>query len=466
MASLSAPNPDIFRAYDVRGIVGESLHADDFRAIGQAFGSHVANHAQIAQPNIVVMRDGRLSSPLLAGAMMEGLLAAGCHVHDGGVGPTPLCYFTTRTMEAHGSVMVTGSHNPPSHNGAKFMLGRGALYGKALAALGPMVAHGNLREATGSLRGIDMASHYIDTLAALCDASGMRIVWDAGNGAAGAITEALAARLSAGTHDLLYTDIDGRFPNHHPDPSDPATLTDLQQAVIGHQADIGIAFDGDGDRVGFVDDTGRILSPDHMLMLFARHVLAAMPGAEIIADVKTSDAFFADVAALGGQATMWQTGHALIKDKLHATGAAFAGEASGHVFFADRYFGFDDGLYAAMRMIALCKQSQQPLSTLTDALPALHASDEIRIACADSKKFAIVRALSEALAKEGGNLNTLDGLRVTTPDGWWLLRASNTQAALVVRYEGINAEALARMHTEVTRQLARCELALPACRIP
>lgn len=460
MSELKTPNPDIFRAYDVRGIVGDTLMADDFRSIGQAFGSYVAQKLSVEQPSIIVMRDGRLSSPLLAGAMMEGLLAAGCHVLDGGLGPTPLCYFATHNMGAHGSVMITGSHNPPKHNGAKFMVGHVSLYGKNLASLGPMVPQGKLQIGTGSLHAADAMGSYIDTLTKAHDADGLKIVWDAGNGAAGEVVEKLVEALPLGTHHLLHTKIDGRFPNHHPDPSDPATLVDLQHAVKEHGADLGVAFDGDGDRVGFVDDQGRILSPDHTLMLLARDVLARKKGAQIIADVKTSDAFFADVSAHGGQPLMWQTGHALIKEKLQETGAAFAGEASGHIFFADQYLGFDDGIYAAMRMIAVRKLSHKKLSALVNALPQLFASDEMRIACDDQKKFKIVRELTEALQAAGAEVNTLDGVRVSTPDGWWLLRASNTQAALVVRYEGVDADAAKRLREAVTTELAKFDLSL------
>lgn len=435
-STLREPAASIFRAYDVRGVVGETLFPQDFRAIGQAYAAHVAQALKVTQPSIIVMRDGRLTSPLLAGAMMEGLLAAGCDVLDGGVGPTPMCYFATHAMHAHGSIMITGSHNPPQHNGAKFMVGEKPLYGKMLGALRNMITHGRLQHGHGSMRGIDVREAYLARLLQVSDAAGMRIVWDTGHGAAGEVVEALAAKLTAAQHHLLYTRIDGQFPAHHPDPSQPENLHDVQEAVLQHSAHIGIALDGDGDRVGIVDDAGRIVSPDHLLMLLARGVLKGKPHATIIADVKTSDAFFADVTAHGGTPLMWKTGHALIKEKMQENGAAFAGEASGHIFFADQYFGFDDGIYAAMRVIALMKESGEPLSAMIDALPNLHASEEMRIACADDKKFTVVEQLATHLAAEGATVNTLDGVRVSTPQGWWLLRASNTQAALVARCEG------------------------------
>jgi phosphomannomutase len=434
-------HPSIFRAYDIRGIVGDTLFASDFRSIGQAFATYVADTLKVTQPSIIVMRDGRLTSPLLAGAAMEGLLAAGCHVLDGGVGPTPMCYFATHAMGAHGSIMITGSHNPPQHNGAKFMVGHASLYGKNLASLQGMIARGRLLSGTGSMRGIDVRDAYITRLREVTDASRMQLVWDTGHGAAGEVVEALAQALPGAQHHLLYTRIDGRFPAHHPDPSQPENLRDVQEAIQLRSADIGIALDGDGDRVGIVDDVGRIVSPDHLLMLLARDVLRGKPHAKIIADVKTSDAFFADVVAHGGEPLMWKTGHALIKEKMHETGAAFAGEASGHIFFADRYFGFDDGIYAAMRVIALVQQSGEKLSALIDALPTLHASEEFRIACDDAKKFALIETIAANLASEGASVNGLDGVRVSTPNGWWLLRASNTQAALVGRCEGTTPEA-------------------------
>lgn len=447
-------HPSIFRAYDIRGIVGDTLFASDFRSIGQAFATYVADTLKVTQPSIIVMRDGRLTSPLLAGAAMEGLLAAGCHVLDGGVGPTPMCYFATHAMGAHGSIMITGSHNPPQHNGAKFMVGHASLYGKNLASLHSMIARGRMLTGTGSMRGIDVRDAYITRLREVTDASGMQLVWDTGHGAAGEAVEALAQALPGAQHHLLFTRIDGRFPAHHPDPSQPENLRDVQEAIQLRGADIGIALDGDGDRVGIVDDMGRIVSPDHLLMLLARDVLRGKPHAPIIADVKTSDAFFADVTAHGGEPLMWKTGHALIKEKMQQTGAAFAGEASGHIFFADRYFGFDDGIYAAMRVIALVKNSGEKLSTLIDALPTLHASEEFRIACDDAKKFTLVETIAARLASEGASVNGLDGVRVSTPNGWWLLRASNTQAALVGRCEGTTPEACDALIAQLRTRLS------------
>ena len=454
------PHASLFRAYDVRGIVGETLSAQDFLAIGQAFASHVADICQTRTPLLVVMRDGRASSPNLAEAMIEGMLRAGAHVLDGGIGPTPMCYFATHHLHADGSVMITGSHNPPSHNGAKFMCDGKSLYGDELASLRTRIAHNQLLHSRGQREEIDMRDEYLFELRKIFGGkdilSDLSIAWDAGNGVAGIVVEALLAPLKA-KHVKLFLEPDSNFPNHHPDPAVPANLADLQQKIqdSGGTLALGVAFDGDGDRMGAVDDKGRILSPDHLLMLFARDVLSREKGATIIADVKTSDQFFADVKAHGGTPLMWKTGHAHIKTKLPQVGAKFAGEASGHLFFADEYYGYDDGIYAALRLIRLVAESGKKLSALVDALPTLHATAEMRIDCADDKKFAVIEAIAGQLAEEGATVDTLDGVRVSTPEGWWLIRASNTQAALVARAEGNTPAALPKLMHTLHHALAR-----------
>lgn len=441
---MHLPNASLFRAYDVRGIVGESLTAEDFIAIGHAFASYVGEKVQCRTPLIVAMRDGRLSSPTLMEAMIEGMLRAGAHVLDAGLGPTPNCYFATHHLEADGSVMITGSHNPPDHNGAKFMCDGKSLYGAELASLRTRIAQNDLLHSRGQREEVDVRDEYIYALRkALSDSQALQqlsVAWDAGNGAAGVIIEDLIEGTSAPQH-ALYLEADGTFPNHHPDPADPHTLEALQRVVQEKSSALGVAFDGDGDRMGAVDDLGRILSPDHLLMLLAGDVLKRKPGAIIIADVKTSDAFFDFITAQGGVPLMWMTGHAHIKSKMPEVSAAFAGEASGHLFFADEYFGFDDGIYAALRLIRIVAESGKKLSELVDALPPLHASAEMRLDCPDDKKFGIVHAIADTLTVQGAKVNTLDGVRVSTQDGWWLLRASNTQAALVARAEGNTPEA-------------------------
>jgi phosphomannomutase len=453
---MHLPSPTLFRAYDIRGIVGKDLAAEDFLSIGQAFASHVSDICQCRTPVIVVMRDARASSPNLMEAMIEGLLKAGAHVLDAGEGPTPMCYFATHHLNADGSVMITGSHNPPDHNGAKFMCDGLSLYGEALATLRTRIETNQLLHSRGHREEVDMLDEYLfelkKPLAGGPMLTQLKAAWDAGNGIAGPIAEALAANTG---HIMLFTEPDGSFPNHHPDPSVPENMNDLQNAVMRHACALGVAFDGDGDRLGVVDDKGRLLSPDHLLMLLAGDVLARQPGATIIADVKTSDAFFDFVKAKGGVPLMWKTGHAHIKTKLREVNAAFAGEASGHLFFADDYYGYDDGLYAAVRVLRIVVESGKPLSELVDALPVLHASAEFRITCADDKKFTVVDAIAAELAADGASVSTLDGVRVSTPEGWWLLRASNTQAALVARCEGSTPEATKKLETALREVLLK-----------
>lgn len=447
---MHLPSPSLFRAYDVRGIVGETLSAADFLAIGQAYASHVADVCQTRTPLIVLMRDCRASSPGLAEAMAEGMLRAGAHVLDAGVGPTPMCYFATHHLNADGSVMITGSHNPPAHNGAKFMCDGKSLFGAPLAALRERLISNNLLHSRGQREEVDMLDEYVLELRRCVGddiLNAIPVAWDAGNGVAGLVVTELL-KFAKAAHVELYLEPNSDFPNHHPDPAVPANLVDLQMAV--HNAKslaMGVAFDGDGDRMGAVDDLGRVLSPDHILMLLADDVLAHHPGATIIADTKTSDRFFERVRAKGGEPLMWLTGHAHIKTKLAETKACFAGEASGHIFFNDEYFGYDDGLYAALRLLRIVARSGKKLSELVDALPPLFTSPEMRIDCADDQKFDIIAKLQQQFPQAVA----IDGVRVSNEYGWWLIRASNTQAALSARAEGISARALAQqlhsMHT-------------------
>ncbi len=453
---MHIPNRSLFRAYDVRGIVGETLEAADFISIGHAFASHVADACQTRTPLIVAVRDGRESSPNLSEAFIEGMLRAGAHVLDAGVGPTPLCYFATHHLDADGSVMITGSHNPPNHNGAKFMCDGKSLYGDALATLRSRIEHNQLLHSRGKREEIDMLDEYVFELKKTLGPKGgaldaLHIAWDAGNGVAGIVVEELVK--DAKTEQTgLYLESDSQFPNHHPDPAVPKNLADLQTKILAAQGDIalGIAFDGDGDRMGAVDDLGRIVSPDHVLMLLADDVLKRAPGATVIADVKTSDQFFERVKSKGGAPLLWLTGHAHIKTKMAQMGAKFAGEASGHIFFADEYYGYDDGIYAGLRLARIVHESGQKLSSLIDALPKIFASPEIRIDCADDKKFGII----EELKKQFPDSISLDGVRVSTPDGWWLIRASNTQAALSARAEGHNPAGLTRVLHAMHQTLA------------
>lgn len=458
---MHLPNASLFRAYDVRGIVGETLDAADFISIGHAFASHVADTCQTRTPQIVTVRDGRESSPNLSEAMIEGMMRAGAHVLDAGIGPTPLCYFATHHLNADGSVMITGSHNPPNHNGAKFMCDGKSLFGAKLAGLHSRLENNQLLHSRGKREEIDMLDEYVFELKKCVEKSGalddLSIAWDAGNGVAGIVVEALL-KTTPNAHPTLYLEPDSRFPNHHPDPAVPENLADLQTTILRARGGIafGVAFDGDGDRMGAVDDLGRVVSPDHLLMLLADDVLKHSAGATVIADVKTSEHFFTRVKNAGGNPVMWLTGHAIIKSKMAEIGAKFAGEASGHIFFADEYYGYDDGIYAALRLARLVAESGGKLSSLVDRLPRIFASPEIRIACDDDKKFGVI----EALKTQFPDAITLDGVRVTTPEGWWLVRASNTQAALSARAESKCADSLARTLHAMHRALTNNGVAL------
>lgn len=448
-ASAHRFHPSILRAYDIRGIVGDTLHPADARAIGRAFGALVRRDGG---RTVAVGRDGRLSSPDLEAAVVAGLTASGCAVLRIGCGPTPMLYYACAELGTDGGIMVTGSHNPPTHNGFKMVKGGKPFFGEDIAALGQVAATAAWGDDTppGAVENHDLRGVYVDRL--LRDhGTAMRpltVVWDAGNGATGEIMTRVAERLP-GRHVLLNAAIDGTFPAHHPDPTLPETLDQLRAAVAAEAADLGIAFDGDGDRIGVIDGQGHILWGDQLLMLLAEDVLTRHPGAPIIADVKASKALFDHVAALGGRPVMGRTGHSLVKTQMKEIGAPLAGEMSGHIFFADGWYGFDDALYAAVRLLDLVGRVWPEGETLADRharLPRLCATPEIRIECDEDAKFPAVEAVTQAvMAQPELEVSTVDGVRVTTADGWWLLRASNTQAALVARCEGPDAAALGRL---------------------
>ena len=459
MPAPHAFHPSILREYDIRGIVGETLHPADATAIGRCLATlvHRAGGHRVA-----VGYDGRLSSPALEAALVAGLAEAGAEILRVGRGPTPMLYYAATTEGTDAAVMVTGSHNPPSHNGFKMMLGGKPFFGRQIAALGAQAAAGDWRPAPGSVREIDVAAAYVARLAQDWDGGdrALKVVWDNGNGAAGEILERLVARLP-GTHTVLNGAIDGRFPAHHPDPTVAANLAQLIAELRARGADIGIAFDGDADRIGLVDDTGAILFGDQLLVLLARDVLAAHPGATIIADVKASQVLFDEIARAGGQPLMWKTGHSLIKAKMAETGAPLAGEMSGHIFFADRWYGFDDALYAAVRALGVIARLPGTLSAAREALPAVVNTPELRFDCAETRKFAVIAEVAARLRAAGAEVAETDGVRVRTADGWWLLRASNTQAVLVARAEAADAAGLERLKAALVAQLEASGLSAP-----
>jgi phosphomannomutase len=438
------------REYDIRGIVGKTLGEADAYAIGRGFGTLVRRGGG---RRVAVGRDGRESSPVLEAALVRGLTESGADVVRVGLGPTPMLYYAEAVLDVGGGIMITGSHNPPDYNGFKMVLFGGPFFGEAIHALGEAASRGDWESGAGSVADEDILDRYVDRLLQGFDGAPFRIGWDAGNGAAGPALEKLAAKLP-GEHHLLYTDVDSRFPNHHPDPTDEANLADLKALVAEKGLDFGIAFDGDGDRIGAIDGLGRVVWGDQLLSILAEPVLAAVPGATIIADVKASQALYDRIAELGGKPLMWKTGHSLIKSKMKETGAPLAGEMSGHIFFAHDYYGFDDALYAAVRLIRAVTQLGGSLTALRDAMPAMVNTPELRFQVDDARKFAVVEEVLARLAASGAQVDRTDGARVNTADGWWLLRASNTQDVLVARAEAKDRQGLDRLVAQIDAQLA------------
>lgn len=443
-------HPTALREYDIRGIVGDSLTEADARAVGRSFGTAVR---RAGGNRVCLGRDGRDSSPSLAGAVAQGLMAAGCDVVDVGMGPTPMLYYSVFALGADAGLMVTGSHNPPNWNGCKMMLKSWPFFGADIRALGDMAAAGDWETGQGVMSSHPIMDDYVAALAADFRGRAFTIAWDCGNGVAGPVVEKLT-KILPGTHHLLFTDVDGRFPNHHPDPTVEANLADLKRTVIEKGCDFGVAFDGDADRIGAVDGQGRVVWGDQLLGILAEPVLKELPGSPIIADVKASQALFDRIAELGGKPEMWKTGHSLIKARMKDVGAPIAGEMSGHIFFAHRWHGVDDGILGAVRLIEAVALLGGSLTALKDAMPAMVNTPEMRFQSSEERKFAIVAEVLERLKAEGASVNETDGARVMRADGWWLLRASNTQDVLVARAEARDAAALARLQAELDAQLA------------
>ncbi len=496
-------DPTILRAYDIRGEVGKTLSEDDAYAIGQAFATMVIRKYTKKQPVLAVAYDGRHSSPHFEEAVSSGMASTGAIVKRVGLGPTPMLYFAVRDFELDGGIMITGSHNPPSYNGFKIMYAREALFGEEIQRLGDIAEAGDFESGEGVREVQPMDEQYLEALLDAYDKNKakreLKVVWDNGNGAAGEILEALVHELP-GEHHLLYGEVDGDFPNHHPDPSDEKNLQDLIKAVREQGSDLGLAFDGDADRLGVVDSQGRILWGDQIMQLLAEDVLKANPGATVIADVKASQSLFNKIEALGGKPLIWKTGHSFIKAKMAEEGAKLAGEMSGHIFFADKYYGFDDGLYAAVRLLnylagydaaapLLANNEKAPLPTsprkrgeelknisppftegikggqklldsLLDAMEKPCNTPEIRFEVPEERKFKIVEEIAARLKADNVPFSDIDGVRVMKDFGWWLLRASNTQPALVARCEAKNEALLEDMKSHLKRQLALSDIAL------
>jgi phosphomannomutase len=452
-------DPTILREYDIRGVVGTTLFPADARALGRVF-AQVLDEA--GGHKVAVGYDGRLTSPELEAALVEGLVEGGADVIRIGRGPTPMLYFAAATLAVEGGVMVTGSHNPPDHNGFKMVLRGKPFFGDSIQRLAQMAASlGAPDRPRGGVEQHRIFDDYVSRLAQDYRAGReLAVAWDCGNGATGEAVTSLV-KLLPGRHVLLNEVIDGTFPAHHPDPTIPENLVQLQQAVAAESCDLGIGFDGDGDRIGVVDSRGRILWGDQLLLVLARDVLSRNPGAPILGDVKSSQILFDEIARAGGQPIMMETGHSLIKARLAETGAPLGGEMSGHIFFAEGYYGFDDAIYVAVRLLDILARSEERLEAMIDKLPVVFNTPELRVECDEARKFAIVEEVKDRLRRRGAEFTDIDGVRVRTPEGWWLMRASNTQAVVVVRAEAGSEEGLEHLKRQLTAELAPSGLALP-----
>jgi Phosphomannomutase len=447
-----ALHPTILREYDIRGIVGDTLTEDGVRAVGRAFGTLVRRDGG---RSVVVGYDGRLHSPMLADALVEGLRSTGVQVIRIGLGPSPMLYFAAYHLKADAGMMITGSHNPPDYNGIKMVKSGKPFFADQIQLLGRMVEAGDFERGQGTVEDHDIKPAYVTRLAQDFGAAGrdLKIAWDPGNGAVGAILQDLCARIP-GNHVFINEAVDGTFPAHHPDPTVVENLVQLQEAVSAHRCDLGIAFDGDGDRIGVIDGQGRVIWGDQLVVILGRAVLAEVPGATIIADVKSSKVLFDEIARMGGKPLMSRTGHSLIKTMMVETGAALAGEMSGHIFFAHKYYGFDDAPYAAVRLLDLLARADESLAQMRDAMPTMINTPELRIDCPEERKFAVIDEVKQRLGGRSDiTVQDIDGVRVTTADGWWLLRASNTQPVLVGRCESESEAGLQRLRDELSRQL-------------
>jgi len=441
----------IFREYDIRGIADEELLDPGIVELGQAIGTYLQRKNG---KNINLGRDCRLSSTRLRNALIEGLVASGCNVTDIGVAPTPLLYYSVFHLKAGGAVMITSSHNPSEYNGFKVVSGGSTIHGEEIQELRRMIEKRDFLAGAGSEKSVDVVTPYVDEISAQFQfGRRVKVVADAGNGTAGPVMHRIFQKLNCEATELFF-DMDGHFPNHHPDPTVPKNLAQLIATVKSKGADLGIAFDGDGDRIGAVDDQGTVIYGDQLMIIYSREILERKPGATFIGEVKCSQALYDDIRRHGGNAIMWRTGHSLIKAKMKETRAELAGEMSGHMFFADRYYGFDDALYAACRLMEIVAWSGRPLSAQLADLPKTVATPEIRVDCDDERKFEVVKRVTEQYRKTH-QIVDVDGVRMLFPHGWGLVRASNTQPVLVLRFEASTPELLAQYQSEVESAVAQ-----------
>ena len=452
--------PTIFREYDIRGIADSELLSPDIELLGRGLGTYLKRRSGGSQIN--VGRDCRLSSSRLRDALVKGLLDAGCNVADIGVAPTPVLYYSAHHWKADGAIMITGSHNPPEYNGFKSVCGSDTLHGEAIQQVRRLIDAQDFERGSGQLASIDAVTPYVDEIAAQFHFDRrIKIVADAGNGTAGPVIHRIFQKVDVDATELFF-EMDGHFPNHHPDPTVPANLSALVEKVKETGAELGIAFDGDSDRIGAVDERGEVVYGDLLLLIYAREVLTRKPGATFIGEVKCSQVMYDQLNQLGGNAIMFKTGHSLIKAKMKEEHAELAGEMSGHMFFSDRYHGYDDALYAACRLIEIVAKSGRPLSAQLEGVPHMVSTPEIRIDCPDDLKFAVVERVAEHFKKIRKTVD-IDGVRVIFPEGWGLLRASNTQPVLVMRFEAATSALLKQYQNEVEQALEEAKLQVPAC---
>jgi phosphomannomutase/phosphoglucomutase len=435
-------NPLIFREYDIRGRVGEDLTPETVASVGKGFGTYAA---RAGGKSLMVGRDCRLSSPSFRDALVEGILSTGLDVVDVGICPTPLLYFSILRFGADGGVMVTGSHNPPDCNGFKLCVGPTTLYGDKILEIRRIIERKDFASGKGTESRRNVVPDYREYVASnISIPRRLKVVVDAGNGTAGPVAPPLFRELGVDVVEL-FCEMDGRFPNHFPDPTVPENLASLIRVVRETRADVGVAYDGDADRIGAVDDRGEVLFGDFLLILFSREILRRKPGATIISEVKASQNLYDDIARHGGKPLMWKAGHSLIKKKMREESAEVAGEMSGHIFFADRYLGFDDAIYASARLFEIIAGSDRPLSEMLSDLPPVVSTPEIRVECPDEIKFRVAERVAEIVRPQAREVIDLDGVRAVFDGGWGLVRASNTQPVLVLRFEGKNRETLTRI---------------------
>ena len=452
-----AISEDIFRAYDIRGVVETALTPDAVTLIGQAFATEA--RAQ-GQSTVVIARDGRLSSPDLASALSKGLRAGGCNVIDIGMVPTPVLYYATHKLQTGTGIMVTGSHNPPQYNGLKMLIAGHTFYGDSIKSLYQRIVDGNIDSGDGDYEQQDLIPSYIETITSDIQlARPLNIAVDCGNGVAGVLAVELFSKLGC-TITELYCDVDGTFPNHHPDPSKPENLDDIKKAIAENSLDLGLAFDGDGDRVGIIDDKQNIIWADRQMMLYAADVLERKPGALIIFDIKSSTNLEHFISEHGGEPLMWKTGHSFIKAKMKETGAELAGEMSGHIFFKERWFGFDDGLYSAARMLEILSKRNQASSEIFAELPDSINTPELQIMFEEGEHYRFMDQFRQQANFENADILAIDGMRVNYPNGWGLIRPSNTTPCLVLRFEANSEAALEEIKTKFRQEILKQDSSL------